>query len=196
MILDKYNLSDTVADAIGCVIVARRQGVQTTAISVPAARSVDLMTDLQTGITNKLVELFMLGKNVFLDLDSATENVVRFYVQRVKQAHAAYPFNAERPANSKHVGLGFFFDKEADQVRQYKHYFFERETPSNLYNFKFEPDGTFIGSYFQSECDGAEYTDLAAGIDPDAWGIQYCRRTDNDQSYMIIKPRLETPTRL
>jgi len=196
MILDNYSLSDGVAGALNVAIIARRQRVQTAAIGVPAARSVDLMTDLEAKITNKLVELFMLGEGTIIDLDSARQNVVRFYCQRLKTAHSEFPFIGEQPADSKHLGIGFFFDTEADQITQYKHYFIERETPTNLHNFKFEPDGTPIGSYFEQADDGAEYADLAAEVDLDAWRIQYSRRTDTDQSYMIVKPKLEHPARL
>lgn len=196
MMLDNYNLSGDVAGALNVAIIARRQGVQTAAIGVPAARSVDVMTDLEAKITNKMVELFMLGEGTIIDLDSARSNVVRFYCQRLKTAHSAFPFNGGQPKNSKHIGIGFFFDTEANRVTQYKHYFIERETPTNLHNFKFTPDGTPIGSYFEQAYDGAEYADLAAGVDLNAWRIQYSRRTDTDQSYMIVKPKLEHPERL
>lgn len=196
MILDKYNLSNGVAGALNVVIIARRQGVQTAAIGVPPARSVDVMTDLEAKITNKLVELFWLGSGTIIDLDSARQNVVRFYCQRINTAHSEFPFTGEQPANTKHLGLGFFFDTDSDHIMQYKHYFIERDTPTNLHNFKFEPDGTPIGSYFEQAADGAEYADLAAEVDLDAWRIQYSRRTDTDQSYMIVKPRLEHPARL
>ena len=196
MILDKYNLSDGVACSINCVIIARRQGVQTAAIGVPPARSVDVMTDLEAKITNKLVELFMLGQGTIIDLDSAREKVVRFYCQRINTAHSKFPFVGEQPENSKHLGLGFFFDTEADQITQYKHYFIERDTPTNLHNFKFQPDGTPIGSYFEQADAGAEYDDLATEVDLNAWRIQYSRRTDTDQSYMIVKPSVQPPERI
>ena len=84
MILEKYNLSEELHNSISVVIVASRQGQTTTAIGIPSRDAVELFRQLQAPITNKLVELFSLAETVIIDLDSISQNVVRFYIKAIR----------------------------------------------------------------------------------------------------------------
>ena len=197
MILEKYNLSEELHNSISVVIVASRQGQTTTAIGIPSRNAVELFRQLQAPITNKLVELFSLAETVIIDLDSISQDVVRFYIKAIRGNTSKFPFNTPAPDDTqKFLGLGFFVDKTKEDVTQYKHYYLEHETPFNLHNYKFTPDRAFLGEYTERESNGDSFTELASGVDTSSWKIQYSERIDVDQKYLIFKPRNLTPARI
>jgi len=197
MILEKYNLSEELHNSISVVIVASRQGQTTTAIGIPSRDAVELFRQLQAPITNKLVELFSLAETVIIDLDSISQNVVRFYIKAIRGNTSKFPFNAPAPDDTqKFLGLGFFVDKTKEEVTQYKHYYIEHENPFNLHNYKFSPDGAFLGEYTERESNGDSFTELASEVDTSSWKVQYSERVDADQKYLILKPKNLTPARV
>jgi len=116
-------------------LFARRNGILTLSLYVLSQNVAQVLGCLGQTVPSTMQELLDNSQAIILDLDSVTaQGPWRFYI-KTGEYDADWVSTSfvqtETPAdldNKRLEGIGFYFDPQADQVTQYKYYWFDLET--------------------------------------------------------------------